>query len=145
MVYILSPSPSARASIRAALHSFAKGHYASLTAVTVDPAYFPGLAAELGLDPSEDGYPAGAVHQLSNGNIYRYPRGRDFTPRELQGWGLDVWQGRVEPWTPPGQEKAPEKPTGRGGNVRIVGTQNLKVKKIPGLKIKIGGREVDEL
>ncbi|KAK2003637.1 hypothetical protein LX36DRAFT_650849 [Colletotrichum falcatum] len=136
MVYIFSPSPQARASIRSDLYDFAKKQYSTLTAVTVDPAYFPDLPAKLGLSPSEDGYPAGAVHQLSNGRIYPYPKGRALTPRELQGWGLDVWQGRVRPWTPPGQKPAEDV---GGGNVRIVG--NLKVKSIPGLKIRIGGRD----
>ncbi|KAK1967088.1 hypothetical protein LY78DRAFT_21314 [Colletotrichum sublineola] len=142
MVYIFSPSPQARASIRGDLHGFAKKQYSSLTAVTVDPTYFPDLPAKLGLNPSEDGYPAGAVHQLSNGRVYPYPKGRALTPRELQGWGLDVWQGRIRPWTLPGQKPAEDV---GGGNVRIVGSHNLKVKNIPGLKIKIGGRERDEL
>lgn len=142
MVYILSPSPGVRASVRADLHAFAKNHYASLTAVTVDPGYFPDLPARLGLDPPEGGRPAGAVHQLSNGRVYRYPEGRAFTPRELQAWGLDVWQGRVKPWAPPGQDPAPE---AGSGNVRVVRSHNLKVKNIPGVKIRIGGRERDEL
>ncbi|GKT47974.1 protein disulfide-isomerase [Colletotrichum spaethianum] len=142
MVYIFSPSPQTRASIRAELHAFAKKQYSSLTAVTVDPAYFPDLLAKLGLNPSGNDYPVGAVHQLSKGRVYPYPKGRDFTPRELQDWGLDVWQGRIKPWTPPGQEPAEDVGS---GNVRIVGSHNLKVKNIPGLKIKIGGRERDEL
>ncbi|GKT53135.1 hypothetical protein ColTof3_00474 [Colletotrichum tofieldiae] len=142
MVYIFSPSSQARAAIRSDLHDFAKKQYSFLTAVTVDPAYFPDLPAKLGLNPSEDGYPAGAVHQLSNGRVFPYPKGKAFTPRELQGWGMDVWQGRIKPWTPPG----PESPDDVGGrNVRIVGSHNLKVKNIPGLKIRIGGRERDEL
>ncbi|KAK2045609.1 hypothetical protein LZ31DRAFT_553100 [Colletotrichum somersetense] len=136
MVYIFSPSPQARASIRGDLHAFAKKQYSSLTAVTVDPTYFPELPAKLGLNPAEDGYPAGAVHQLSNGRVYPYPKGRSLTPRELQGWGLDVWQGRIRPWTPPGQE-----PENVGGGVRIAATRNLKVKNIPGLKIRVGGRD----
>ncbi|KAH0432382.1 hypothetical protein CcaCcLH18_06462 [Colletotrichum camelliae] len=143
MVYIFHPSAATRASIRAQLSSFAKSQYASLTSVTVDPAYFPDLPGKLGLDPARDGYPAGAVHQLSNGRVYRYPKDRGFTPKELQGWGLDVWQGRVKPWTPPGQEEPKEK--AGGANVRIVGSSNLKVKNIPGLKIRIGGQERDEL
>lgn len=141
MVYVLSPSPSVRASLRADLRSFAKGQYDSLTCATADPAYFPDLVGALGLD-TEDGYPAGAVHQLSNGKVYRYPKGRGFTLRELQAWGLDVWQGRVKAWTSPGQEPPVEETS---GNVRIVGSHKLKVKDIPGLKIKIGGRERDEL
>ncbi|KAL3305853.1 protein disulfide-isomerase [Colletotrichum asianum] len=144
MVYIFHPSAATRASIRAQLSSFAKSQYASLTSVTVAPAYFPDLPGKLGLDPARDGYPAGAVHQLSNGRVYRYPKDRGFTPKELQGWGLDVWQGRVKPWTPPGQEEPKEEKVG-GANVRIVGSSNLKVKNIPGLKIKIGGQERDEL
>ncbi|KAK1580510.1 uncharacterized protein LY79DRAFT_671745 [Colletotrichum navitas] len=142
MVYIFSPSPQARASIRGDLHAFAKKQYSSLTAVTVDPTYFPDLPAKLGLNPSEDGYPAGVVHQLSNGRIYPYPKGRALTPHELQGWGLDVWQGRIRPWTPPGQKPAEDV---GGSNVRITGSRSLKVKNIPGLKIKIGGRERNEL
>ncbi|KAK1984806.1 hypothetical protein LZ30DRAFT_415819 [Colletotrichum cereale] len=142
MVYIFSPSPQARASVRGDLHAFAKKQYSSLTTVTVDPTYFPDLPAKLGLNPSEDGYPAGAVHQLSNGRIYPYPKGKALTPRELQGWGLDVWQGRVKAWTPPGQEPAEDV---GGGNLRIVGSHNLKINNIPGLKIKIGGRERNEL
>ncbi|KAJ0350682.1 hypothetical protein COL154_004962 [Colletotrichum chrysophilum] len=144
MVYIFHPSAATRASIRAQLSSFAKSQYASLTSVTVDPAYFPDLPGKLGLDPARDGYPAGAVHQLSNGRVYRYPKDKGFTPKELQGWGLDVWQGRVKAWTPAGQEEPKEEKAG-GANVRIVGSSNLKVKNIPGLKIKIGGRERDEL
>ncbi|KAL0931962.1 uncharacterized protein CTRU02_212915 [Colletotrichum truncatum] len=143
MIYIFSPTPTSRADIRAQLHAFAKSHYSSLTAATVDPAYFPSLPGKLGLSPAEDGYPAGAAHQLSNGRIYPYPKGRGFTPRELQGWGLDVWQGRVKPWAPPGQE-APGEDEG-GGNVRVVTSHNVRIKNIPGLKIKIAGRERDEL
>ncbi|EXF78412.1 hypothetical protein CFIO01_11710 [Colletotrichum fioriniae PJ7] len=147
IVYIFSPSPQTRASIRADLHDFAKKQYASLTPVTVDPNRFPDLPAKLGLDvPTEDAYPVGAVHQVSNGRIYPYPKGKAFTPRDLQGWGLDVWQGRVKPWTPPGQEAVEKDKAGSvKSNVRVVSSHNLKVKNIPGLKIKIGGRERDEL
>ncbi|TEA22188.1 Protein disulfide-isomerase A3 [Colletotrichum sidae] len=142
MIYILSPSPSTLSSLRSELHDFAKKHYASLTVVAADPTYFPDLPASLGLGLDlQDGYPAGAVHQLSTGKIYPYPKDRGLTPRELQNWGLDVWQGRVRPFTPTGQEPIQEK-----GNVKIVTSHNLKVKNIPGLKIKIGGRQVrDEL
>ncbi|KAK1691557.1 hypothetical protein BDP55DRAFT_647405 [Colletotrichum godetiae] len=147
IVYIFSPSPQTRASIRADLHDFAKKQYASLTPVTVDPNRFPDLLAKLGLDvPAEDAFPVGAVHQVSNGRIYPYPKGKAFTPRELQGWGLDVWQGRVKPWTPPGQKEVVENEAGSvKSNVRVVGSHNLKVRNIPGLKIKIGGREREEL
>ncbi|OHE93785.1 hypothetical protein CORC01_10911 [Colletotrichum orchidophilum] len=137
IVYIFSPSTQVRASIRASLHDFAKKQYASLTPVTVDPNRFPDLPARLGLDPGVDGYPAGAVHQISNGRIYPYPRGKAFTPRELQGWGLDVWQGRVKPWTPLGQK--PVEDDTAGGRSSVVGLHRSKV------KVRIGGRERDEL
>ncbi|KAK1501513.1 hypothetical protein CTAM01_05737 [Colletotrichum tamarilloi] len=147
IVYIFSPSTQTRASIRADLHDFAKKQYASLTPVTVDPNRFPDLPAKLGLGPdvAEDAYPVGAVHQVSNGRTYPYPKGKAFTPRELQGWGLDVWQGRVKPWTPPAQEAVDDKAGSVKSNVRVLSSHNLKVKNIPGLKIKIGGRERDEL
>ncbi|KXH60372.1 hypothetical protein CSAL01_05753 [Colletotrichum salicis] len=147
IVYIFSPSPTTRATIRTGLHDFAEKQYASLTPVTVDPNRFPDLPAKLGLDlPAEDAYPLGAVHQVSNGRIYPYPKGKAFAPRELQGWGLDVWQGRVKPWTPPGQKEAVGDKAGSvKSNAEVVGSHNLKVKNIPGLKIKIGGREQDEL
>lgn len=56
-----------------------------------------------------------------------------------------MWQGRVKPWTPPGQEAVDDKAGSVKSNVRVVSSHNLKVKNIPGLKIKIGGRERDEL
>jgi len=100
MVYLFADSEPERVKLRRELAQFAQSYYDSLTSVTVDPLYFPGLMAKLGLD--EGVYPAGAVHQLSTDRIYPYPRGRAVDSRSLQGWGLGVVQGKIKPWTPPG-------------------------------------------
>jgi protein disulfide-isomerase A1 len=98
MVYVFAATESDRAELRETLRKMAKSYYDSLTMVTVDPLDFPELPEKLGLEPGS--FPAGAVHQLSNDRIYRYPKGQAITPSALQKWGLDVWQGRVRPWNP---------------------------------------------
>lgn len=99
MVYVFATTESERAEMRQTLNKMARGQYDSLTMVTVDPLDFPELPAKLGLELGA--YPAGAVHQLSSDKIFRYPAGRPITASALQKWGLDVWQGRVQPWYPP--------------------------------------------
>ncbi|CAJ2506859.1 Uu.00g080450.m01.CDS01 [Anthostomella pinea] len=156
IVYVFARTAAERAALRTSLAALARSHYGSLTIVTADPLDFPSLLSELGLAGEAEretslSFPAGAVHQLSTGRIYRYPRGRGITARELQGWGFDVWQGRVRPWTPPGVLTPP--PEGgdedrRGGGIaglgkvggRIGATRNVRV-NIPGVNIRVGGRD----
>lgn len=99
MVYVFATTESERAEIRETLSKMARGQYDSLTMVTVDPLDFPELPAKLGLEPGA--FPSGAVHQLSSNKIFRYPAGQPITASALQKWGLDVWQGRVQPWHAP--------------------------------------------
>lgn len=73
-------------------------------------------------------FPAGAVHQLSKDSIYPYPRGLAIESRPLQKWGLDVWQGRIKAWTPPGATTASE----QGGQAKAV-TRKISMANIPGV------------
>lgn len=140
MIYIFAVTEAERAELRTTLRKFAKGYYESLTSVTVDPLEFPDLPAKMGLRPGV--YPAGAVHQLSKDRIYPYPHGRGLTSNDLQKWGLDVWQGKIKPWLPPGVTKTYDDlgPT-------KVAKRTVSMMQIPGLKnpIKIAGHEHDEL
>lgn len=81
-------------------------------------------------------FPAGAVHQVSKDRIYPYPRGMAIDSRSLQKWGLDVWQGRIKPWTPPGvtttyEDLGPTKAASR----------KVSMANIPGVNIRVGGRD----
>lgn len=134
MVYVFAATEAERAGIRKDLNKIARGNYKSLPMVTVDPLEFPDLPAKLGLDP--DVLPAGAVHQLSKDRIYPYPKGKGWTSSEVQGWGLDVCQGRIRPWTPPGVKTTYDDLGGR-----IDATQKVSMRKIPGVKIKLAGRD----
>lgn len=135
MVYLFAPSEAERLDLRKKLYKFAKDYYDSLTTVTVDPYEFPDLQARMGLELGV--FPAGVVHQLSKDRIYPYPRGQPYTSASLQKWGLDVYQGRVKPWTPPGvttsyDDLGPTK----------VATRKVSVRNNwPGAKIKIAGRD----
>lgn len=136
MVYVFATTESERAEMRQTLNKMARGQYDSLTMVTVDPLDFPELPAKLGLELGA--YPAGAVHQLSSDKIFRYPAGRPITASALQKWGLDVWQGRVQPWYPPGSTPIPE-PEAQG---RIKASRKVSMKSFPGVKINIGRDEL---
>lgn len=134
IIYLFGETEEDRAELRRTLHKFSKSYYDSLTCVTVDPLDFPDLQAKLGLEPGV--FPAGAVHQLSKDRIYPYPPGKDIDSRSLQKWGLDVWQGRVKPWTPPGvtttyEDLGPTKAARR----------KVSVANIPGVNIRVGGRD----
>ncbi|TPX14317.1 uncharacterized protein E0L32_005513 [Thyridium curvatum] len=137
MVYLLSPTEDGRAALRAALLRFARSYHDSLTAVLVDPADYPDLPRKLGLDPARHGWPAGAVHQLSRDRVYPYPPGRALDSQSVQRWGLDVYQGRVKPWTPPGvttsyDDLGPQR----------VATRRLSVASgWPGVKVKVAGHD----
>lgn len=135
MVYLFAVTEPERQDLRKRLYKFAKSYYDSMTAVIVDPAQFPDLPAKLGLEPGA--YPAGAVHQLSKDRIYPYPKGRALTPGALQQWGLDVYQGKVKPWKPPGVTTTYEdlEPT-------IKATQRISIAKgWPGVNIRVAGRD----
>lgn len=135
MVYLFAPTEPARQELRKRLYKFAKSYHDSLTIVVVDPADFPDLPATLGLD--HDVYPAGAVHQISKDRVYPYPKGMPITPNALQKWGLDVYQGRVKPWTPPGVTTTYDD---LGPTVRA--TQRVSIAKgWPGVKIKVAGHD----
>lgn len=134
MVYVFAETEDDRAELRRSLHKFAKGYYDALTCVTVDPLEFPDLQATLGLESGV--LPSGAVHQLSKDRIYPYPAGLPLESKSLQKWGLDVWQGRIKPWTPPGattvhEDVAPTK----------AATRKVSIANIPGLKVRIAGRD----
>lgn len=133
MVYVFAESETARAALRSSLHKFAKSQYASLTIVTVDPLEFTDLQAKMGLEPGV--YPSGAVHQLSMDKIYPYPRNLPVTSQALQKFGMDVWQGRIKPWTPPGA-KTTYADSGQAHTTRRVSMANL-----PGVNIRIGGHD----
>ncbi|KAK3357334.1 thioredoxin-like domain-containing protein, partial [Lasiosphaeria hispida] len=100
MVYLFAPTESERQQLRKTVYKFARSYYDSLTSVLVDPFQFPELMNQLGL--ASDQFPAAAVHQLSKDRIYQYPKDKPFSPGALQQWGLDVYQDRIKPWTPPG-------------------------------------------
>jgi len=138
MVYVFADSEAKRARLRRELAGFAQGYFDSLTAVTVDPLYFPGLMARLGL--AGDDYPAGAVHQLSTDRVYPYPRGRAFDARSLQGWGLGVFQGKIKPWTPPGATTAAAAANGNGGPTKRA-TRRVSMHTQLGDYIKVAGRD----
>ncbi|KAI6379134.1 hypothetical protein MCOR25_002112 [Pyricularia grisea] len=147
IVYIFARTLAERASLRTSLHRLATGYRDSLTIVTVDPAEFPELPGRLGLggagEEIVEGRPAGALHQLSKDRVYPYPRGRPVDPRSIQQWGLDVFQGRVKPWTPPGVTTSYDDlgPT----RVAAAATRKISIANIPGLNIKIAGHRQDEL
>ena len=134
MVYIFATPEGERQRLREAVYRFARSYYDSLTAVLVDPFIFPGLAGDLGLAPGA--FPAGAVHQLSKDRIYHFPRGTALTANAIQQWGLDVYQGRVKPWTPPGVTTAYDDL----GPTRVA-TAKVSLRSIPGVTIRIAGHD----
>lgn len=135
MVYLFAPAEQERQELRKALYKFAKNYYDSITAVVVDPVDFPGLMERLGLEPGV--YPAGAVHQLSTDRVYPYPKGRPFAPGAVQQWGLDVYQSRVKPWTPPDVTTSHED---RGPGVAA--TRRVSIASgFPAVNIRVAGRD----
>ncbi|POS80814.1 hypothetical protein DHEL01_v200781 [Diaporthe helianthi] len=134
MVYLFAKTEEDRSRLRQDLHSFAKGYYDSLTCVTVDPLEFPELQKEMGLEPGV--FPSGAVHQLSKDRIYPYPRNLPVDSQSLQKWGLDVWQGRVKPWTPPGAATSVDDP---GPTKRV--KRKISLASLPGVTIRVGGHD----
>jgi protein disulfide-isomerase A1 len=138
MIYIFANTETERAELRSQLWKFAKAYYDSLTSVTVDPLDFPHLPARLGLEPGR--YPSGAVHQISKDRVYPYPYGRGLTAKDLQKWGLDVWQGKIKPWTMPGVTTTYDDL----GPTRVA-KRTVSMRNIPGMKIKVAGHNHDEL
>lgn len=136
MVYVFATTDAERAGLRQTLESLARSYYDSLTMVIVDPLDFPELPASLGLEP--DSFPAGAVHQLSTDKIYPYPKGQPITPSALQKWGLDVWQGRVHPWSPPGTTPVPVLHS--PGHIKA--SRKVSIRSFPGMKINVGHDEL---
>ncbi|KAM7221414.1 hypothetical protein V8F06_003189 [Rhypophila decipiens] len=134
MVYLFAQTQNEREELRQTILKFAKNYYDSLTSVMVDPLQFPELMGKLGLE--EGRFPAGAVHQLSKDRIYPFPKDKPLTPSTIQKWGLDVYQGRIKPWTPPGVTTTFEdlKPT-------KAATRKISIRSYPGMKIKIAGHE----
>ena len=133
IIYLFGATETERQGLRKSLYKLARNYYDSFTSVVVDPFQFPDLMGRLGLKP--DVFPAGAVHQLSKNRIYPYPK-QTFSSDALQRWGLDVYQGRIKPWTPPGVTTTYEDL----GPTRAA-TRKVSMAKIPGVKIKIAGRD----
>ncbi|KAJ9136710.1 Protein disulfide-isomerase [Pleurostoma richardsiae] len=134
MIYVFAETEPERAKLRQTLHRFAKGQYEALTAVTVDPFEFPELQAQLGLEPGV--FPSGAVHQLSKDRIYPYPKDLPVNSNALSKFGLDVYQGRVEPWTPPGVTTAYT-----DLDPIHTATRKVSIRSVPGLNIRIAGHD----
>ncbi|KAK0673782.1 thioredoxin-like domain-containing protein [Cercophora samala] len=171
LVYLFAPTASARHDLRKQFLRFAKDYYHQFVSLLVDPFLFPDLMPELGL-LDKTSFPAGAVHLVSEDKIFPYPQTEKMTLGKVQGWGMRIWQGDVEPWTPGSEKKKKEEkktPGGGGGGgggdsgIRIqgkVGTKRKvtvgggaggwgkgkgKVPNIPGVKINIPGVMRDEL
>lgn len=134
MIYIFAETEQERARLRMSLAKFARGYYDSLTSVTVDPLEFPELPAKMGLEPGA--FPSGAVHQLSKDRIYPYHKGKPLDSKSLQQFGLDVWQGRIKPWTPPGVTTSY---TDLGPT--HVASRKVSIRSIPGMNIRIAGHD----
>ncbi|KAK0736942.1 hypothetical protein B0T21DRAFT_330641 [Apiosordaria backusii] len=162
-VYLFAPTAPQRNDLRKQFHRFARDYYHQFTSVLVDPFLFPDLMPQLGL-LNTSSFPAGAVHILSENKIYPYPQGEKMTLGKVQGWGMRIWQGGVEPWVPgtrPVEKKKGEGKAqgGDGGGMKIqgkVGTKRKvtvggwgkgkgKIPNIPGVKINIPGVGRDEL
>lgn len=139
MIYIFGNTEAQRNELRNSLKKMARGQYDALTMVTVDPLEFPDLQEKLGLELGV--FPSGAVHRLSKNRIYPYPKGLPVTPNALQKWGLDVLQGRVKPWAPPGTTPT-EAAAGDETPGRIQATRKVSMKNFPGVKINIGRDEL---
>ncbi|KAK3313885.1 thioredoxin-like domain-containing protein [Apodospora peruviana] len=134
MVYLFAPTESARQDLRKSLYKFAKDYYDSLTSVVVDPLEFPELMGQLGLDANS--FPAGAVHQLSKDRIYPFPKDKALNANSVQQWGLDVYQGRIKPWTLPGVTTTYEDL----GPIKVA-TRRISMRTYPGMKIKVAGHD----
>lgn len=135
MVYLFAPTEVERQGLRKALYRFAKNYYDSLTTVVVDPLDFPDLMGKLGLEAGV--FPAGAVHQLSTDRVYPYPKGRPYTSSAVQQWGLDVYQGRIKPWTPPGVMTSYDDP-----GPTVAATRRVSIASgFPGVNIRVAGRD----
>ncbi|KAK5664275.1 hypothetical protein OQA88_493 [Cercophora sp. LCS_1] len=135
MVYLFGETESQRVELRKVVYKFARSYYDSLTVVVVDPFAFPGLMEKLGLETGR--FPAGAVHQVSKDRIYHWPRDLALTPASLQQWGLDVYQGRIKPWTPPGVTTSYDDL----GPTRVATGRISIASGIPGVKIKVAGHD----
>lgn len=146
MVYLFACTEPEREALRTSLAKLAKSHRDSLTVVVADPLDFPGLPERLGLGsppPSPlECHPSGALHQLSKDLVYPYPRGRPIDASSIQLWGLDVFQGRVRPWLPPGASTTSF--TDVGPTTRVA-SRKLSIASIPGVKIRVAGYGHDEL
>lgn len=134
MIYLFGSTESERQSLRKELYKLARSNFEWQTAVVVDPFEFPDLMGQLGLELGV--FPAGAVHHLSKDRIYPYPKGQSFSSNAVQQWGLEVYQGRIKPWTPPGVTTTDE----RLGTTRTA-TRKISMANIPGVKIRIAGRD----
>ena len=99
ILYLFGSTESERQRLRKSLYKFARGSFDSLISVVVDPFAFPELMGALGLDHTV--FPAGAIHQRSEDQIFHYPKGRPFGPDAVQRWWLDISEGRIKPWTRP--------------------------------------------
>lgn len=134
IVYVFAETEAERQILRRGLYKFARTYYDSLTSVVADPREFPELVKRLGLDGG--GFPAGAVHQLSKDRVFHYPRGQALTPGAIQQWGLDVYQGRVKPWTPPGVTT-----TYDDLGLSQQGTAKVLLMSAPGVTIRVAGHD----
>ncbi|KAK3934928.1 thioredoxin-like domain-containing protein [Diplogelasinospora grovesii] len=146
IIYISSPSEPERQKLRKTLYKFARSYYDSLATVLVDPLDFPDLPPRLGLTDPETGkatYPCGAVHQLSKDRVYPYPADLPINSQFLQQWGLDVNQGRIKPWTPPGITTTSYDDL--GGPTKVATGRVSMRSNIPGLKVRVGGLDHNEL
>jgi len=68
--------------------------------------------------------------------VFHYPRGQALTPGAIQQWGLDVYQGRVKPWTPPGVTT-----TYDDLGLSQQGTAKVSLMSAPGVTIRVAGHD----
>lgn len=95
-MYYLASMPQERAAYVESIRPVAKKYKEFLNFVTVDANEYEDLTRPLGLPDWT--FPALAVQNPVYSQVFPFPSGGKITPETVEGFVIDISQGKVQPW-----------------------------------------------
>ncbi|CZR60580.1 uncharacterized protein PAC_10476 [Phialocephala subalpina] len=103
LVYFFAATPAERDAYKASLKPVAKKYKEYLNFVTVDAVEYGHMLPALG--HAKGSVPAVSVFNPMYGQVFPFAKGKKISAESMEGFVLDIVQGKVQPWTAGGGQR----------------------------------------
>ncbi|CAG8971049.1 hypothetical protein HYALB_00005287 [Hymenoscyphus albidus] len=95
LLYIFAETDEERAAFRKQLSGIAKKFSEYITFLTVDPAVYDHMPAQVDLDAKK--MPAVAVYNVQLGQVFPFDQSKEITAASIEQFVFDIVEGKIEP------------------------------------------------